>query len=261
MLFRKQYLLSLALNFCALSMLIGQGATGEYVGELESVEFESADDSNFPLRNSAEDRSIVFLATAPIEEELYVKHNGDFRLLEFRTLELSRHHYYDGPKTMEIFRKSVNAEGEVIFNAVATAALPTNSQDAIVLLRYLNGQGYRAKVLDMSLTAQALGSVAFYNMTPVPLYVLLGDLREQVSAGDVLLKSLGTDKKYRFDLKIAVSYQGEAQVIFSNRYPFRGAMRMAFIAIPNPSPSAGQSPAVVLIHRDGGPDSLRYSGR
>lgn len=187
-------------------------------------------------------------------EALYLAHrDGAYRRIQPVTEGLSSTHYYSGSSPLTFFRKTLDEEGREVFSPVATCPVPENTRDIVVCLQRRDDR-YNAFPIDLSLKAQPLGSVRFVNFTPAKLVVLLGNRRDAIDPGKDVATEFDTKKKTYFNFKVGAMYEDEAQMIFSNRYPFRGEMRMLFVGYATRISDGSQSPFRVVTHYDSGPE-------
>ena len=222
--------------------------------EMKAADMTSVDYADFPAITSADDVAFKMLAPFVFDEAIYVTHaDGGYRLLQPVAEGLSSTHYYSGTSPLTFFRKGVDDEGEVIFSPVAECPIPAGSRDIVVCLQRRDG-GYGAFPIDLSLKAQPLGSVRFVNFTPANLVVLLGEERAAIGPGKDVITEFDTSKKTYFNFKVGAMYEQEAKMIFSNRYPFRGEMRILFIGYATRIADGTQSPFRVVTHYDKGPE-------
>ena len=195
---------------------------------MRPAEMESRDVSDFPVMSSPNDLGFMLLVPAAIEEDLFVYQNGDYRKLQPAIESLSSTHYYSGSSPLTFFREGVDEEGQPIFLPVVATEFSSGTRDAVIYL-HKRGDQYSSFLVDLSLRAQRLGSARFINLTPANLMVLLSNERSNLSPGQALITHFGAAEKVHFNFKVAARYEDEARVIFSNRYPFRGEMRILFI--------------------------------
>ena len=217
----------------------------------EPVDVLAIDYSDFPQISSANDTAFQLLGTTDLTEDFYIRHDGKYCRLQPSYSSLSREHFYSGPSPMAIYRKGVDQEGKTIFVPVAECKLPSGSPQLILCLAEVHGK-LRAAVIDMSLRAQPLGSIRFVNVTSKTLIVMLNDQRKVIQPGEEVISKIATDDLTFFNFKIAARLEGEPQLVFTNRYPFRGAMRMLFIGYNADEDEMGL-PFNMVTQRDRGP--------
>ena len=248
---RIPQILPLSLTFI---FIMGSAVIANDPGDLlRPAEMESLDVSNFPMMSSPDDLGFKLLVPAAIEEDLFIHQNDGFRKIQPMPESLSVTHYYSGPSPLTFFREGVDEEGQIVYLPVGSVEFSSGVRDAIVYLQN-RGQQYGALLVDLSLRAQRLGSVRFINLTPANLIVLLNEDRSSLAPGEAMVTRLGTEQKTYFRFRVGAMYEDKARVIFSNRYPFRGEMRILFIGYATGGRTAGESPFRVVSHRDRGPD-------
>ncbi len=242
-----------------LIMLLSMSTTSAQVSEeMQAADMTSADFSDFPELVSIDDLAFKILAPFVLDEALYITHaDGGYRRLQPVVEGLSSTHYYSGKSPLTFFRKGVDEEGEEIFLPVGACAFPINSRDIVVCLQQRDGS-YGAFPIDLSVNAQPLGSVRFVNFTPANLVVLLGEERAAIDPGKDVVTKFDTSKKTYFNFKVGAMYEQEAKMVFSNRYPFRGEMRILFIGYATRISDGTQSPFRVVTHYDRGPETRPF---
>lgn len=223
-------------------------------GLLRPADMQSVDLGDFPSMLSPDDVKFMILAPSELSEDLYILHGGTHKRVQVRPQALSAEHFYSGASPMKFFRQGKDEEGKVIYTPIAELELPSGTKDLIVCLQR-RGEQYTAFPVDLSLSAQPLGTVKFVNFTPANLIVLLDKEKSMLEPGANLLSRFETKEKTYFNFKIGAMYENEPKMLFSNRYPFRGEMRLLFIGFAAGAGSPGESPFRVVSHRDRGPVS------
>ncbi|WOO43300.1 hypothetical protein [Rubellicoccus peritrichatus] len=241
-----------------LSILLCHSVLYLLQAQMDPAEMDSIEFSDFPYPASAEDLSFRLFANQRLEQPVYIRQVGAYRRLQPIPDGLSREHYYSGRSPMVFYRKTVNEKGEEIFLPIGECKLPSRSRHLIISLRMENGR-LSGFPIDLSLKAQPLGSVRFVNLTPAGLIVLLNDQRALLSSGEEMTSELENEKLTFFNFKIAVMHQDTPRAIFSNRYPFRGSMRMLFIGYASNNASDGDVAFQVVSHRDTGPEPVPFA--
>ncbi|TVP82691.1 MAG: hypothetical protein EA353_00170, partial [Puniceicoccaceae bacterium] len=203
-------------------------ATASDADLMRPADMESQDVSDFPAMSSPDDLGFMLLLPSAISEELFVYQAGDYRKLQPAPESLSATHYYSGSSPLTFFREGVDEEGRPVFLPVVSTEFSSDTRDAVVYLQK-RGEQYRTFLVDLGLNAQPMGSARFMNLSPANLMVLLHEERSALSPGEALTAGFNTDEKTHFNFKVGAMYEDEARVIFSNRYPFRGEMRILFL--------------------------------
>jgi hypothetical protein len=246
--------LTLILLFTGSAVAISAQSEADFEeDDLRPAEMETVDYSDFPRINAIDNLAFKILVTAPVTEDIFIRHDRDYKRLQ-PVRGISQTHYYDGANPLVIYRKGLDEEGEESYIPSGEAQLPTGSKDIILALKQ-TGATYTAIAIDMSLKGQSLRSVRFINFTPTNLVVLLNDQRDSILPGEDIVTRFKSEEKQYFKFKIGAMYEGQAKLIFSNRYPFRGNMRQLFIGYAVGSGDPAESPFRVIDHRDNGPDS------
>jgi len=220
---------------------------------LRPADMQSVNLSDFPSMLSPDDLKFMILAPAEITEELYIFHGGDYKRVQVRPQALSTEHFYSGASPMKFFRKGQDEEGKVIYTPIVELGLPSGSKDLIVCLQR-RGVQYTAFSLDLSLSAQPLSTVKFVNFTPANLVVILDKEKSLLEPGADLISRFEKKEKTYFNFKIGAMYEDEPKMLFSNRYPFRGEMRLLFIGFATGPGNSNESPFRVVSYRDRGPE-------
>jgi len=220
--------------------------------DIDISEFDQVDYSDFPRATSQSDLEFRLLTIAEIDEDLFIRHDSDFKRLQPKASGISQPHYYDGPRPLVLYRKGVDEEGKEAHLPCGEISIPANSNQIILALKKTNDT-YSGKGIDMSLRAQPLRSVRFINLTPANLVVLLNDQRETLKPQGEVITKFSSDKKQYFNFRIGARYEGQATLLYSKRYPFRGDMRQLLIGYVSNKNEPGKSPFSVLDHRDTGP--------
>ena len=247
--------LTLILLFTGSAGALSAQSEGDFEADgLRPADMETVDYSDFPQINAIDNLAFKILVTAPVAEDIFIRHDRDYKRLQPVRESLSQTHYYDGANPLVIYRKGLDEEGEEIFIPSGEAQLPSGSKDIILAVKQ-TGVTYAGIAIDMSLKGQPLRSVRFINFTPANLVVLLNDQRDSILPGEDIVTQFKSDEKQYFKFKIGAMYEEKAKLLFSNRYPFRGNMRQLFIGYAVGSGDPTESPFRVIDHRDGGPDS------
>lgn len=237
----------------ALALTAGaQGPQNVDADLLDPADMEAVEYDDFPSMASPDDlRFMLFVPQLP-DEDLFIRHDGDYKRLQPIPQNLSQMHYYDGPAEMRFYRKGLDEEGNEIFLEAGLCRLDSGTGDAIIAIGK-SGTGYAGTPIDLSLGGQKLGTVRFVNLTPANLVVLLNEERKLIEAGGQVTAEVASEGKRYFPFKVAAMYEDKPKVIFSNRYPFRGAMRRLFIGYANTADQLNDVPFLVIDYYDRGP--------
>lgn len=243
----------------SLAALIASNAIAQTDADLmKPAEMESIQLSDFPSMVTPRDLGFFLFTPNIIEEDVFILHDGDYKRLQPALQGLSQKHFYKGPAAMRFYRKGVDEEGGPLFIDIGGCNLKPTFLDVIIVLNRSGGD-YTGTAIDLSLDSQELGTVRFVNLTPANLVVLLNDARRGVKPGQEVIAEVDTGMATFFPFKVAAMYENEPKVIFSNRYPFRGAMRRLFIGYPSPLQVQDDVPFQVIDYYDRGPDSRPHS--
>lgn len=245
--------LTLLLTGSAVTLSAQSGANSQR-DVLVPAEMKAIDYSDFPRINAIDNLAFKIFATTALAEDIFIRHDSDYKRLQPAKESISKPHYYDGANPLVIYRKGLDQAGQEIFTPAGEIQLPTGSKDVILALKQM-GDRYAGISIDMSLNGQPLRSVRFINLTPANLVVLLNDQRNSILPGEDIVTVFKSGEKQYFKFKIGAMYEEQAKLIFSNRYPFRGDMRQLFIGYAVGSEDPKESPFRVMDHRDAGPDS------
>lgn len=233
------------------SVLLGLLANAQ--DNLAPAEMDLVEYSDFPAMRHVDDLGFKIMVTSLFKENIYIRHDKDYKRLQPTREALSQTHYYDGASPIVFYRKGLDEEGKEVFVSCGEASFSSGTKDIILAMRQ-NGQTYSGVTIDMSLRGQPLSSVRFINFTPANLVVLLNDQQASLLPGEDVVTQFKSEEKQYFKFKIGAMYEDEAKLIFSNRYPFRGRMRQLFIGYAAGNVTGSDVPFRVISHRDRGPE-------
>lgn len=250
-----RYLAILPAFFFGLSLgLAENGADPVDMDLMAPAEMDDIDNSPFPMMQSVDDLGFRILTMQPLQEELYIRHDREYKKIFPTPGALSQVHYYGGGSPLRFFRRTIGEEGEEIFVPVSESAFAARTKDMVVVLRFANG-GYRTYEIDLSLAAHEKDSVRFINLTRAPLVTLLGESRKVVPPGGDLSESFQIrGGRMHFNFLLGILNKGEGKKVYSNRFPLRKGMRMLFIAYYLEGVDPGNIPLRIITHRDNGPE-------
>ena len=221
--------------------------------DIDIKDYTQVDYSDFPHATSYNDVEFRILTASKIEEDLFIRHDSEYKRLQPKAAGISQRHYYDGPPPLILFRKGLDEEGKEAHLPCGEISLPSNTKHVILALKKKDNSYYSGNAIDISVKKQPLRSVRFINYTPANLVVLLHDQRESLNPQGEVMTKFSSDKKQYFNFRIGAKYEGEAKLLYSKRYPFRGDMRRLLIGYVSTEKEHAKNPFRVLEYRDAGP--------
>lgn len=185
-----------------------------------------------PVRAIKQAGDIIVRIVMPftLDDKLYYELAGNMIPAPLHPDSISGAIYVRGTRDFSLFQKQVDEEGEIIYVPVVTKHF-SEGNSMLAILGRSDGE-YILKTLDMSSVSMADHQVTFLNMTPLDLFVKIGQESQRVAAGklfSVNFEDVDPVKGVVVSTMVGADWEDENRVICSDRTRLYPGCRMALV--------------------------------